>query len=123
MAETREWPTDVVLSVVTGSLVSEFSFVHQMLEWMAGEPVWTHQLPRVCREAVPVIIAAHPSLQAAVDEAEQVTRENWSEWRRTWLDRYGETLTVPRIPAADHRSIGPLTELESMLSRRAKGGQ
>lgn len=121
MTETREWPTDVVLSAVTGILLCEFGKMHEMLEWMAGEPVWTHQLPRVCREAVPVVVAAQPRLQEAIEEADAVTKDNWPEWRKTWLGRYGETLTIPRMTADDHKSIGPFTELNAMIAERERG--
>jgi hypothetical protein len=107
---TKEFATADVLSTVTGRLVSKIGGVYQVLNWMTGESLFTHQLPRVSREARPVLVAAYPVLQQAVDEAAQVTTENWQEWLRTWEDRYGPTIAVPKFTAASHESIDPISE-------------
>lgn len=109
--QTKEFATRDVLSTVTGRLMGDIGGVYEVLNWMTGESVFTHQIPRISREAQPVIIAAHPTLQRAIDEAEQVTQENYKIWRQTWEDRYGPTITVPKFTADAHESIDPLSEL------------
>ena len=109
--ETKELPTTAVLSVVTGRLMGDIGGVYEVLNWMTGESLFTHQLPRVSREATPVILAAIPALQKAVDEAEQVNTENWQEWRDAWVTRYGATLAVPKLGADQHERIDALSEL------------
>ncbi len=109
----KAFPTGAVLSVVTDILVSEnhIGGVYEVLNWMTGESLFTHQLPRVGSEAKPVILAAKPELQQAVDEAEQVNADNWREWLATWKARYGETIAVPKLTIAEHERIDPLSEL------------
>lgn len=109
--QTKEFATRDVLSTVTGRLMGDIGGVYEVLSWMAGESVFTHQLPRISREAQPVVVAAHPTLQQAIDEAEQVTQENYKEWRQTWEDRYGPTIAVPKFTAGSHESIDPMSEL------------
>lgn len=109
--ETKEFPTAKVLSTVTGTLVSNIGGVYEVLNWMTGESLFTHQLPRVSREAQPVLVAAHPSLQQAIDEVEQVTSENWQEWLQKWEDRYGPTIAVPKMSSDAHERIDPISEL------------
>lgn len=99
---TKEFATRDVLSTITGRLMGDIGGVYEVLNWMTGESVFTHQLPRIGREATPVLVATHPALQQAVDEAEQVTQENYQEWRQTWEDRYGPTIAVPKFGADDH---------------------
>ncbi len=106
----RDFPTEEVLSILTGSLICDIGGVYRVLNYMTGEELFTHQLPRVANEAHPIILAAHPTLQQAVDEAEQVTTENWREWRDRWLARYGATLPVPLMNADQHERIDPLSE-------------
>lgn len=107
----KSFPTADVLSTITGVLVSEIGGVYQVCNWMTGEDVYTHQLPRICREAQPVLIAAHPALAAACQEADQVNPENFREWRDRWIERYGPTLDVPKFTADDHERIDPFSEL------------
>lgn len=109
--ETKEFATADVLSCVTGRLMGDIGGVYEVLGWMTGESLFTHQLPRVGREARPVLIAKHPNLQQAVDEAEQVTTENFRVWRDTWIDRYGPTIAVPKMTTTQHERIDPLSEL------------
>ncbi|TIT43728.1 MAG: hypothetical protein E5W76_05415 [Mesorhizobium sp.] len=116
MAE-KAFPTGAVLSVVVDVLVSEnhMQGVYEVLGWMTGESLYTHQLPRVGREATPVILALHPELEAAVAEAEQVNGDNWREWLATWKARYGETITVPLLTIEQHERIDPVSELAEMV--------
>lgn len=107
----KEFATCDVLSTVTGVLIGNIGGVYEVLNWMTGESVFTHQLPRISREARPVLVAAHPALQQAIDEAERVNGENWKEWRQTWEDRYGPTIAVPKFCADAHERIDPMSEL------------
>ena len=115
--QTKAFPTGAVLSVVIDVLVSEnhIAGVYEVLNWMTGESLYTHQLPRVGGEAAPVIIAMYPELSAAVTEAEQVNGENWREWLATWKARYGETIAVPKLTIAEHERIDPMSELAEIV--------
>lgn len=108
---TKAFPTSAVLSVLTGVLLGKIDGVYEVTAFMAGEGVYTHQLPRVSREAVPVILAMHPQLEPVIAEAEQVTRENWQQWLSTWADRYGDEIAVPVMNISEHERIDPLSEL------------
>jgi hypothetical protein len=108
---TKNFPIDAVLSVVTGRLMGDIGGVYEVLNWMTGESLFTHQLPRVSREAEPIILAMHPTLADTTAEAEQVTTENWRDWLSTWTARYGETIAVPQMTIAEHERIDPLSEL------------
>lgn len=108
---SKEFATVDVLSVVTGRLMGAMGGIYEVLGWMTDESLFTHQLPRVSREAQPVLIAAHPLLQQAVDESEQVTQENYQEWRDRWIDRYGPTIAIPKLTADSHERIDPMSEL------------
>ena len=82
MAEMKEFPTEVVLSVVTGVLVCDgIGPIYEMLNWMTGESLYTHQLPRVAREAEPVVLAMHPMIAVAMEDAKNVDPSNYALWR------------------------------------------
>jgi hypothetical protein len=109
--ETQPFPTRDVLSTITGRLMGDIGGVYKVLNWMTGESVFTHQVPRICREARPVLITAHPELAITIEEAEEVTQENYLNWREAWEARYGLFLDVPKFAKAEHEAIDPLSEL------------
>lgn len=111
MNETKDFPTSGVLSTITGRLMGDIGEVYEVLNWMTGESVFTHQIPRISREAQPVIIAAHPQLAAAISEAEQVNPDNFRTWLKTWVERYGATISVPKFNVDQHEQIDPVSEL------------
>ncbi len=110
---TKEFPTGDVLSIVTGYLVTPngIGAVYEVLNWMTGESVYTHQIPRISKEARAVVLVAHPELAEACAEAKQVTRENWQQWLAIWTARYGEKIAVPKFTADEHKRIDPISEL------------
>ena len=111
MTETREFSTAGVLSTITGTLISPIGDVYEVLNWMTGESCFTHQLPRIAREARPVLVAMYPMLQQAIEEAVLITPENYTEWRDRWIDRYGPTIAVPKFTIETHERIDPISEL------------
>jgi hypothetical protein len=112
MTETKDFPTADVLSTITGYLMSEdIGGVYLVCNWMTGESVFTHQLPRIGREAQAFMVRLRPDLLEAVTEAANVNRENWRRWLAIWIERYGPTISVPKFDAADHERIDPLSEL------------
>lgn len=116
-SETRAFPTCDVISSVTGYMVTErgISAVYEVLNWMTGESLFTHQLPRVGKEAWEVFVKLHPDAACLKDEAENVNHENWHGWADRWIARYGATLTVPKMTADDHERIDPLSELAEKI--------
>lgn len=109
----KEFATADVLGTLTGVLLRDGGIggIYEVLNWMTGENLFTHQLPRVGREAVPVLLARHPHLQSAIDEAEQVNGDNYMTWKETWENRYGPVIAVPKFTAATHEHIDPMSEL------------
>jgi hypothetical protein len=111
MSETKAFPTASVLSAITGVLVGPIDGVYEILSWMTGESVYTHQIPRIGQEARDVIVAMRPDLNAAIAESAAVNPTNWQDWLATWVERYGQEIIVPRMSTDDHERIDPLSEL------------
>ncbi len=115
MKAEKIFPICDVLSVATGRLMGGIGGVYEVLNWMTGESLMTHQIPRVSREALPVLLARHPSLIDAVAEACNVTTANYATWLETWTDRYGAEIAVPTMDADAHERIDPMSELVEMV--------
>lgn len=113
---TKDFHIGDILSVTTGRLVSprHMDGVYDILNWMTGESLCTHQLPRVSREATPIILAMHPQL-AAVDKDAEINPDNLDAWLAQQVALFGETLPVPKLNADQHERIDPLSELSEMV--------
>lgn len=110
--DTKDFHIGDILTITTGRLVSprHMEGVYDILNWMSGESLFTHQLPRVCREARPVILAAHPQL-GGVDEDADINPSNLDAWIAARVAEFGEMLPVPKLNANQHEHIDPLSEL------------
>ncbi len=98
-----------VLSMTTGRLLCQMDDLYKLAQHLAGEPVWTHQLPRVGREAKPHLLAQFPALAAVTGD--DVTPENFAAWLYERIGEHGEWFDVEPMPAEAHESIDPISEL------------
>lgn len=116
MSETKDFHIGDILSVTTGRLVSprHIGGVYDILGWMVGESLMTHQLPRVSRECEPHLKAQHPDLNEIVVPDSVNSEESLLFWLAEQTERYGVTRPVRRLPAADHTQIDPLAEIAMM---------
>lgn len=114
MSETRNFHVGDILSVTTGCLVSprHIEGVYDLLNFMTGDNLFTHQLPRGCDECAPRLLEQHPEL-AGVEVPEDFggSEERVSEWLETQMAWLGRELPVAPLAAGDHTFINPLTEL------------
>jgi len=109
--ETKNFHIGDVLSITTGLLVSprRMDGIYDILNWMTGESLFTHQLPRVMKEAQPVLLKFHPQL-ADVVTPEFKSPDDVGAWVATQINAFGETLPVPKMSDDEHESIDPMSE-------------
>lgn len=83
-----------ILSITTGCLVSprHMDGVYDILNFMTGNDLYTHQLPSVAGEMAPRLLAQHPQLTAITGDA--VTHGNHKQWLAGLVAEFGETLPV-----------------------------
>lgn len=107
-----------ILSITGEKLVSPrlMEGVYDILNFMTGDNLFTHQLPRACRACKPVLLTQHPVL-ADVDDS-GCTAETWHAWMAEQVERYGETLLVQPLPPGDWQHRNPLTELQEIAGDR-----
>lgn len=113
--QSKVFPIADVLGTITGRLLGKIDGIYQVSEFMCGEPVWTHQLPRVGREIRPAVLRQHPQLAPVIDEAEVVTPDNWQAMLMGWVKRFGPTITLQPMTIDDHERIDPVSELAEMV--------
>jgi hypothetical protein len=102
--------TGVLLCPVTGSRRHPIDGVYDILNYMTGESLYTHQLPRVCKEAGPIILARHPQL-AAVEIPEFKSPDDVPAFVARLREQHGAMFAIPQMNTDQHERIDPLSEL------------
>lgn len=105
-----------VLSVTTGHFLAPGGFgdVHALLDYLTGDTLFTHQLPRAVEECAPALLRQFPALADVVvpefDDPSEV-----DVWLAARVAEYGEHLDVEPLAPGEHERRDPLTELAGML--------
>jgi hypothetical protein len=115
--ETKEYHLGDILSITTSHLVSPrmMDGVYDILNWMTGESLFTHQLLRAHDICGPNLLEQFPQLRE-VDSSE-VTQKNWEKWLKEQIKKYGETFQVMRLPEGVYQPQNPVKELVDMVGQ------
>ncbi len=112
MTETRHFHIGDILSVTADRFVSPngVGALYEILNWMTGDNLLTHQLPRAGRECAPELLRQHPDLADVVFPDDFADEAAVWAWLDQQVRRYGETRPVAPLDPADHTQIDPITE-------------
>jgi hypothetical protein len=115
MSGTRAFDLGDILTITTGRLcaIRGMDAVYDILNFLTGDSLFTHQIPRACRECGPWLLRQHPQLAAVTQD--ELGPENYAANLAKWKGRFGETLSVTPIPRDDHTWKDPLVELREMV--------
>lgn len=114
MAEIKSFHIGDVLSITTGNLVSldHIQGVYNILDWMTGEPLMTHQLGRASDVCKSVLEESFPVLAAVVFPTYLVGGDKDAIF--TWVDTqgvlYGEWWSVPKLEECLYEVQSPFLE-------------
>jgi len=113
---TKTFHLGDILSATTGRLVSprHMDGVYDILNWMTGDNLFTHQLPRACDECEGPLLAQHPDLAAITVPEFSGDKDAVDRWLAEQVAIYGETREVAPLTAEDHTQVDPITELLAM---------
>jgi hypothetical protein len=109
----RRFDLGDILSITDGRLVSprHIEGVYDILNWMTGDNLFTHQLPRASRECKGPLLAQHPQL-ANVEFPDSF--HGSMDAVLAWLDGqkliYGATLPVAPLAKGQHEQRDPIEE-------------
>lgn len=110
----RTVPLGAILSITTGRLLADFGDVHELLDFMTGDTLFTHQLPRAMDEAAPRILEQHPDLSAVPVPDDFDGPEHVARWLAEQVAAFGAERPLSPLDPSDHAAIHPLTELAMM---------
>ena len=115
MSETRDFHIGDVLSAATGRLVSpdHIGGVYNILNWMTGENLMTHQLPRASRECEPTLRAWYSEL-CSVEFPPISSWDDCDAFLQTLYPKFGTHVPVPKLADIEHTVIDPIAELKML---------
>jgi hypothetical protein len=116
MTQTRSFHIGDILSVTDGRLVSprHIDGVYDILGWMTGQALMTHQLLRAMDECVDELRRQHPDLAGIVVPSDLNSEDALLAWLSEQVKTYGESREVAPLANDDHTAIDPLAELRMM---------
>lgn len=109
----RQFHLGDILTITTGLLVSprHVDGIYDILNFMTGDNLFTHQLPRAMDECCPALLVQHPQLRAVSTPEEFEGKEHVDRWLAEQVAQYGEQLPVTPLDPGDHTRIDPIAEL------------
>jgi hypothetical protein len=118
VTDPRPFHLGDVLTITTGKFMAPrgVEALYDLLGFMTGESLFTHQLIRAGDECAPRLLEQHPDLADVHTPPEweqgDVTREDVEAWLAEQVARYGETRDVAPLAPEDHTHIDPITEMQ-----------
>jgi hypothetical protein len=118
MTQHKQFHLGDILSITTGKLLSQSKMdgVYNILNFMTGEELYTHQLGRAAEVCRPYLLAYFPEFKDV----------NWEKDSgvpvMAWLDvnckAFGELHLVTQLPEGVYTSVDVLTELCNLLDNK-----
>jgi hypothetical protein len=104
-----------VLTVTTDILLSPrlIDGVYDILNYMTGESLFTHQLPRAGKICKPYLLKQFPQLKDA--DVSGINPENYQTRLDSLVAQFGEWFEVEPLPKGAYTYIDPITEAEAMV--------
>lgn len=111
----REFHIGDILTVTTGALLSprHVEGVYDILNYMTGDNLYIHALPRAIEECGPELLRQYPDLERVEVPEFNNEKHVWSLLGELVVE-YGETRLVLPLHPDDHTVIDPTEELHLM---------
>lgn len=110
-----KFETHAVLSTSTGRMLGSIDGLYEVIPYLVGRPVYTHELAYYGERAAAALKAALPTLPTEADAA-GVTGKNYKDFVSRYTRELGETIDLPdslRDVLADDRDA--LSTLRDMV--------
>jgi hypothetical protein len=113
--QTRTFALADILTMTTGRLLATrgIDAVYDIANWMTGDDLFTHQLPRAADACGPALLAQHPQL-TNVAPPEDSDVPDLMAWLTNAEAEHGQELPVTPLPAGAWQHQNPIEELCDM---------
>lgn len=104
---TKLFPMHAILTMKTGILMGDFGTAQELMEWVVGHPVWTHEIPSHFKTMQEKLSGLFPLLPS------DANKSNWKQILASAIADFGNELEVPQ--GSEERSQSPLESLAAMV--------
>jgi hypothetical protein len=105
-----KFTTGEIISVGNGALCCEIGGVYKALNFLTGDDLMTHQLPRAFRECQSHVLGQFPWLLLLP----KIDGANWREVVDDCTAKYGAEHEMTALPSGRHAQKNPIDELIEM---------
>jgi hypothetical protein len=118
--ESKLFHIGAVLSVTHDKLLcpSGFRGIQEFLDFMTGESLYTHQLPRAARVCGPYLLFLHPELENIEVPGWVNSEDNLRKWLDSITPIYSNYLDIEPLPEGYWQPKDPIQELEDLRNKR-----
>lgn len=114
---TKDFQLGALLSLSTGVLVAPFGDVHELLDFMTGDQLFTHQIPRAGDACLPALLEQHPDLPTEIPAGVNLnSKQACREYVTGIAVELGESRTI--TPLASWEKRNPMVELAEIAGTR-----
>jgi hypothetical protein len=116
LTQPRLYPLADILSVTTGRLLSHrhMDGLYDLLGYMTGDTLFTHQLPRAADTCAPALLAQHPQLRD-VTPPDGIDVHDLMAWITDTELLHGAELPVAPLDPGAWQRQNPVEELCDMV--------
>ncbi len=113
---SRTYALADILTMTTGRLLTTrgIGAVYDIANWMTGDNLFTHQLPRAADACGPALLAQHPQL-TNVTPPEDIDVPDLMAWLANAEAEHGQELPVTPLPEGAWQHQNPIEELCDMV--------
>lgn len=113
-----KFTTGEIISAGTGKLCCPLDGVYRIMNFLTGDNLYTHQLPRAFRACEGHVRAQCPWLGKI--NADQCNAETWKGWLAEVVALYGVDHELKPLPIGEWRKCNPVTEAIQLMGGRDK---
>ncbi len=119
--QTKEFDLGAILNISTSRLFTNMDDVYDVLNYLTGDEIYSHQIPRVMKTAKSYVLSLYPELEGIGVDVAISSFEDAKAFVDEQKKTFGEKLPLSPMSKADgYIPMDPIEEAEEMLSGRKK---
>jgi len=115
----KEFSLGQVLSITTGKLLCDMDDIYDILNYMTGSNLFTHQLPRASRTVRPYLKKWMESTVPLFDkiDRDEIQAGNANDWLSEKEKVFGKTFFLSPLPYGVYEKMDPIEELVNIRKK------